>query len=93
MLLYYAVLAPGGMIYFIPHNADSIGELTDDPVTNTFSTVAFSSIISAKDKFFGGVLGPDGKIFMRSIAFPMTATLLESSPLHKGLLNHRHPCD
>ena len=45
-----------GIIYFIPRDADNIGEFNS--MTNTFSVVDISSIISSNHKYNGGVLGP-----------------------------------
>jgi len=45
-----------GIIYFIPRDADNIGEF--DSMTNTFSVVDISSIISSNHNYNGGVLGP-----------------------------------
>ena len=55
------LLAPNGIIYFIPRDADNIGEF--DPMTKTFSVVDISSIISSNHKYNGGVLGPNCMIY------------------------------
>jgi hypothetical protein len=53
------VLAPNGLIYFSPYNANQILKL--DPATNQTSLVG--SIYSGGSKHTGGVLAPNGMIY------------------------------
>ncbi len=55
------VLAPNGLIYFIPHNADNIGVF--NPSTRAFSVIDISSVIAHDAKYVGGVLAPNGHIY------------------------------
>lgn len=62
-----AVLGPNGKVYFIPHNAKYIAEV--DPVTDTLKMytdipIDASNAGIATYKYSGGVLGPDGYIYM-----------------------------
>ena len=55
------VLGPNGMIYCIPHVANSIGVF--DPSTKIFSTIDVSAIIgTGSSKYGGGVVAGNGKI-------------------------------
>jgi len=55
------VLAGNGRIYFVPHNADNIGQL--DPSTGVFSTMDISGTISHDAKYLGGVLASNGRVY------------------------------
>lgn len=62
-----AVLAPNGKVYFIPYNAKYIAEV--DPWTDTLKMytdypVNSDSVGIDSNKFSGGVLAPDGYIYM-----------------------------
>lgn len=53
------VLAPNGLIYFVPFNATTVGVL--NPLTHTFTT--FGNISGASNAFQGGVLSTNGNIY------------------------------
>jgi len=55
-----AVLAPNGMIYFIPRGSAYIGRID---TTGTFSSNAVSGTVPTGEKYQGGVLGPNGLIY------------------------------
>ena len=46
----------------VPWNADNIGDF--DPSTNTFDVIDISSRIDIDYKYAGGVLAPNGHIYM-----------------------------
>jgi len=46
----------------VPYHANSVGDF--DPATGAFSTISISSVISQEHKYAGGVLAPNGHIYM-----------------------------
>jgi len=76
------VLAPYGHIYFVPHHADSIGDICPD--TGAFP-LDISSFISHDLKFFGGVLAPNGHIYF----VPYHANSVGDR--HRSIFHGQHP--
>ena len=57
------MLATNGHIYMIPYHAHSIGDF--DPSTGVFSAIDISDRFNSHEgKYAGGVLGPDGYVYM-----------------------------
>lgn len=65
------VLGQDGRIYCVPFDASTTTNINDsqsiliiDPRTNTYDTTTISGLTTAVTKMIGGVLAPDGKIYM-----------------------------
>ena len=57
------ILAPNGVIYFVPRNADDIGVF--NPTDGSFTTMEIPFSLSTDEvRYSGAVLGKNGKIYL-----------------------------